>query len=52
MPKQDPALLQQVTVSLPFEIDPVSWELDPTEKKAAWKLYIERLLVYALQAFS
>jgi hypothetical protein len=49
MPKQDPAILKQVTVSLPFGIGSASWESDPTERKAAWELYVELVTRIAVQ---
>jgi hypothetical protein len=50
MPKQDPAVLKQVTVSLPFGIGSASWESDPTERKAAWELYVELVTRIAVQS--
>jgi len=49
MPKNDPAVLKQVTVSLPFGIGSASWESDPTERKAAWELYVELVTRVAVQ---
>lgn len=49
MLKNDPAILKQVTVSLPFGIGSASWESDPTERKAAWELYIELVTRVAVQ---
>jgi len=49
MIKKDPAVLKQVTVSLPFGIGSASWESDPTERKAAWELYIELVTRIAVQ---
>jgi hypothetical protein len=49
MSKQDPAVLKQVTVSLPFGIGSASWESDPTERKAAWELYVELVTRIAVQ---
>ncbi len=49
MPKQDPAVLKQVTVSLPFGIGSASWESDPTERKAAWEMYMELVTRIAVQ---
>jgi hypothetical protein len=46
---KDPAVLKQVTVSLPFGIGSASWESDPTERKAAWELYIELVTRVAVQ---
>lgn len=52
MPKKDPAVLKQVTVSLPFGIGSASWEADPTERHAAWELYIELVTRVAVQSLS
>ena len=41
MPKYDPAKLTKVSVSLPFGIGSAEWKSDPTERKAAWSLYVE-----------
>lgn len=49
MSKQNPAVLKQVTVSLPFGIGSASWESDPTERKAAWELYVELVTRIAVQ---
>ena len=50
MPKRDPAILKQVTVSLPFGIGSASWEADPTERNAAWELYVELVTRVAVQS--
>jgi len=53
MPKQDPAKLKKVSVSLPFGIGGAEWEADETERKAAWSLYVElvtRITVQSLEA--
>jgi hypothetical protein len=50
MPKNNPAVLKQVTVSLPFGIGSASWEADPTERNAAWELYIELVTRVAVQS--
>lgn len=49
MPKFDPARLKKVSVSLPFGIGSAEWEADPTERKAAWSLYIELVTRIAVQ---
>ena len=49
MPKKDPAVLKQVSVSLPFGIGSASWEADPTERNAACELYIELVTRIAVQ---
>jgi len=41
MPKKDPAQLKRVSLSLPFGIGKAEWEADPSERRAAWDLYIE-----------
>ena len=50
MPKHNPAVLKQVTVSLPFGIGSASWEADPTERHAAWELYVELVTRVAVQS--
>ncbi|HEY9619358.1 MAG TPA: hypothetical protein V6C78_03270 [Crinalium sp.] len=50
MSKRDPAILKQVTVSLPFGIGSDSHEADPTERKAAWELYVELVTRIAVQS--
>ena len=50
MPKHDPAVLKKVTVSLPFGIGSASWEADPTERDAAWELYVELVTRVAVQS--
>lgn len=50
MPKRDPAVLKQVTVNLPFGIGGASWEADPTERNAAWELYVELVTRVAVQS--
>ena len=52
MPKSDPAKLKQVTVSLPFGIGSASWEADPTERNAAWELYVELVTRVAVQSLN
>ncbi|OUC14973.1 MAG: hypothetical protein B0A82_09305 [Alkalinema sp. CACIAM 70d] len=46
---RDRAVLRQVTVSLPFGIGSASWESDPTERRAAWSLYVELVTRIAVQ---
>ena len=50
MPKHNPAVLKRVTVSLPFGIGSASWEADPTERNAAWELYVELVTRVAVQS--
>ncbi len=52
MPKRDPAVLKQVTVNLPFGIGGASWEADPTERNAAWELYVELVTRVAVQSLN
>ncbi|WP_026735259.1 hypothetical protein [Fischerella sp. PCC 9605] len=49
MSMRDPAVLKSVSVSLPFGIGSMSWEADPTERKAAWSLYVELVTRIAVQ---
>ena len=50
MPKQDPAKLKKVSISLPFGIGAAEWEADTTERKAAWSLYVELVTRVAVQS--
>ena len=52
MPKYNPAVLKKVTVSLPFGIGSASWEADPTERNAAWELYVELVTRVAVQSLN
>lgn len=52
MPKNDPATLKRVSVSLPFGIGSASWEADPTERNAAWELYVELVTRVAVQSLA
>ncbi|MDZ7960725.1 MAG: hypothetical protein RMY34_23060 [Aulosira sp. DedQUE10] len=49
MPKHDGAKLKKVAVSLPFGIGSAEWEADPTERRAAWSLYVELVTRIAVQ---
>lgn len=49
MPNADPAKLKKVSVSLPFGIGSAEWEADPTERRAAWALYVELVTRIAVQ---
>lgn len=49
MPKDDPAKLKKVSVHLPFGIGGAEWEADPTERRAAWSLYVELVTRIAIQ---
>jgi hypothetical protein len=45
----DPAVLKKVSFSLPFGIGKAEWEADPTERRAAWSLYIELVTRIAVE---
>ena len=47
--KNDPAKLTKVSVRLPFGIGGAELEADPTERHAAWSLYVELVTRIALQ---
>jgi hypothetical protein len=49
MPKRDPAKLKKVSISLPFGLGSAEWESDPTERNAAWELYVELVTRVAVQ---
>jgi hypothetical protein len=49
MPKRDPAQLKKVSLSLPFGIGKAEWESDPTERRAAWSLYVELVTRISVQ---
>ncbi len=49
MPKDDPAKLKKVSVSLPFGMGGAEWEADSTERRAAWSLYVELVTRIAIQ---
>jgi hypothetical protein len=49
MAKIDQAKLKKVSVSLPFGIGSAEWESDPTERRAAWSLYVELMTRIAVQ---
>lgn len=49
MTKVDPAKLKKVSISLPFGIGGAEWEADPTERRAAWALYVELVTRIAVQ---
>jgi len=49
MQKQDPAILSEVSVSLPFGIGSAKWKADPAERNAAWSLYVELVTRIAVQ---
>jgi hypothetical protein len=49
MRKKNPATLKKVSVSLPFGIGTVEWEVDPIESRVAWSLYVELVTRTAIQ---
>lgn len=49
MRKKNPATLKKVSVSLPFGIGTVEWEVDPIESRVAWLLYVELVTRTAIQ---
>lgn len=49
MQKKDPAILSEISVSLPFGIGSAKWKADPTERNAAWSLYVELVTRIAVQ---
>lgn len=49
MPSRDPARLTKVKVSLPFNLGSAEWEADPTERRAAWSIYVELATRIAVQ---
>ena len=46
---RDRVSLETVSVSLPFGIGSMAWKVDPTERKAAWSLYVELVTRIAVQ---
>lgn len=48
MPAQDPAKLRKVSVNL-FGIGSAEWQDDPTQRRAAWSLYVELVTRVAVQ---
>jgi hypothetical protein len=49
MPKSDGAKLKKVSVRLSFGIGSAELEADPTERRAAWSLYVELVTRIAVQ---
>lgn len=37
----DPPILKKVSINLPFGIGGAEWEVDNTQRRAAWALYVE-----------
>jgi hypothetical protein len=52
MPKQDPARLTKVSLSIPFGIGKAEWESDPSERRAAWSLYVELVTRVSVEGFT
>lgn len=48
MPNQDPAKLKKVSINL-FGIGSAEWQDDPTQRRAAWSLYVELITRVAVQ---
>jgi hypothetical protein len=44
--------LKKVAVSLPFGLGSAEWEADPTQRRAAWALYVELVTRVAVQALA
>ncbi|MGF1514924.1 MAG: hypothetical protein ACFB5Z_14680, partial [Elainellaceae cyanobacterium] len=44
--------LTRVSINLPFGIGGAAWEADPTERRAAWELYVELVTRVAVQTLS
>lgn len=49
MAKLNPAALKKVSICLPFGLGSAEWEVDPTERNAAWSLYVELVTRIAVQ---
>lgn len=49
MRNQEPAVLSEISVSLPFGIGSAKWTTDPIQRNAAWSLYIELITRIAVQ---
>ncbi|MEH2276443.1 MAG: hypothetical protein V7K40_17040 [Nostoc sp.] len=49
---RDRVILKTVSVSVPFGIGSMSWNTDPTERKAASSLYVELVTCIAVQPLS
>lgn len=44
-----PVVLKKVSVNLPFNLGGAEWELDNTQRQAAWCLYVELVTRIAMQ---
>ena len=49
MPKYDPTKFKKISLNLPFGIGGMEWEPDPSERTAAWSLYVELVTRIAIQ---
>ncbi len=49
MPKKNPARVKKVSLNLPFGIGGAEWESDPTERSAAWAIYVELVTRIAVE---
>ena len=48
MPKKDPAKLKSLRLKIPW-VGEADWEADPTERRAAWCLYVELVTRIAVE---
>ena len=44
------AMPKKVSISLPFGIGSAEWQFEPTQRKAAWSLYVELVTRIAVQS--
>ena len=42
--KADRPILTKVSINLPFGIGGAEWEVDATQRRAAWALYVELVI--------
>ncbi|EAZ92732.1 hypothetical protein [Crocosphaera chwakensis] len=42
--KADRPILRKVSINLPFGIGGAEWEVDSTQRRAAWALYVEAVM--------
>lgn len=49
MPRKDPAKLNSIKIKIPW-VGEAEWNADPTERRAAWSLYVELVTRIAVQA--
>ena len=45
-----PVALKKISVSLPFSLGSAEWELDNTQRRAAWCLYVELVTRIAMES--